>query len=602
MVAVNLAPDYRVHDLLQLRPALRSDLIFTPCGGRIPYYNVEDPLRGKFYRVGLAEYTLISLLDGRRTLEEVLRDTAAVLRSEAFTEMETAAVVRWLHEAQLLDARGATVDAGRSAESELASRVARHNPLVARIPLVHPQDWFFRLAAICDWLFRPWFVVCWVAIVSAAVISLIAQSERLVAGGREVLYLHRGLWLGACWLALKLIHETAHGLVCTRYGGSVRQAGVVLVLFVPLAYVDVTSSWRFSSPWQRIAVATAGMYAELLVAAVAALIWSVTSAGALNDVCFNVLFMAGVGTLLFNANPLMRFDGYYIVSDLLGLPNLAGLGRTALADLARRWLLGQPARFASGTRRAPVRDRLRSGVLVLEPRGIGGPDRGCRVAVPRRGHRAGGRCRGALVGCAAGPDLCATVAGRQFLRAHGRRTAMRFGVAMVVAAALFAWLPAPWLQRAPAIVEYASLTILRAQAPGLVRQVFVASGEQVASGRALIELENEQLQQELRDLELALEQSELRLCTLRKREQLAALQAELAENKKLADRRQEKQREAAHLTIVAPCMGRSSHPISSNCSARTRRPVRNSWPSATRITRNWCCPSTRKTSRISRTR
>ena len=214
MVAVDHSPDFRVHDLLRLRPALRGDLIFTPCGGGIPYYRVEDPLRGKFYRVGLAEYTLISLLDGRRTLEEVLRETAALLNSEAFTELETAAVVRWLHEAQLLETRGATVEAARPAEQAMTSRLARNNPLVARIPLVHPQDWFIRLATVGHWLFHPWFVVCWGVMVSAAVVRLLAQHERLVAGGREVFYLDRGLWLGACWLALKLIHEMAHGLAC----------------------------------------------------------------------------------------------------------------------------------------------------------------------------------------------------------------------------------------------------------------------------------------------------------------------------------------------------------------------------------------------------
>ena len=124
------------------------------------------------------------------------------------------------------------------------------------------------------------------------------------------------------------------------------------MLFVPMAYVDVTSSWRFSSTWQRVAVATAGMYVELMVAAVAALTWSVSSPGAVSDLCFNVLFMAGVSTLLFNANPLMRFDGYYILSDLVGLPNLAGLGRMAVADLARRGLLGVPSRGLHLTRRA----------------------------------------------------------------------------------------------------------------------------------------------------------------------------------------------------------------------------------------------------------
>ncbi len=144
----------------------------------------------------------------------------------------------------------------------------------------------------------------------------------------------------------------AHGLACARYGGRVRQAGVILVLFVPMAYVDVTSSWRFSSTWQRIVVATAGMYVELMVAAVAALIWSVSSPGAVSDLCFNVLFMAAVSTLLFNANPLMRFDGYYMLSDLVGLPNLASLGRTAVTDLARHGLLGVPSRGLPLTARA----------------------------------------------------------------------------------------------------------------------------------------------------------------------------------------------------------------------------------------------------------
>jgi multidrug resistance efflux pump len=111
-------------------------------------------------------------------------------------------------------------------------------------------------------------------------------------------------------------------------------------------------------------------------------------------------------------------------------------------------------------------------------------------------------------------------------------------------------------------VEYAPLTILRAQAPGLVSRVHVVSGQRVESGQLLVELDNEQLHQELRDLDLALEQSEGRLRTLRNREQLAALEAELAEHKNLTDRREEKRREAAHLEIVAPCPGQvlTPHP------------------------------------------
>ena len=444
---MNHAPDHRVHDLLRLRPALRSDLIFTPCGGDIPYYSVEDPLRGKFYRVGLAEYTLISLLDGRRTLEEVVHQAASLLRSEAFTEMETAAVVRWLHDAQLLEARGATMDAPPPAEQNVTSRLARRNPLVIRIPLVHPQDWFVRLEPVCSWLFSPWFVLCWGVIASSAVTCLIVQYERLVADGREIFYLDRGLWLGACWLALKLIHETAHGLACTRYGGSVRQAGVILVLFVPLAYVDVTSSWRFSSTWRRIVVAAAGMYVELVAATVAALVWCFTSPGTLNDLCFNLLFMAGVGTLLFNANPLMRFDGYYILSDLLGLPNLAGLGRMGLADLARRWLLGLPSRRLHLTRR----ERL----FVT---GYGLASWGWNLMVAASLivgatlllHGAGSVLAVAAVvlwwGLPAGRTCVGLLRQDGFSGAHRRRGLVRLSAAALAVAAVLAWLPAPWLR------------------------------------------------------------------------------------------------------------------------------------------------------------
>ena len=310
-------------------------------------------------------------------------------------------------------------------------------------------------------------------------------------------------------------------------------------------------------------MATAGMYVELMVAAVAALIWSVSSPGAVSDLCFNVLFMAAVSTLLFNANPLMRFDGYYMLSDLVGLPNLASLGRTAVTDLARHGLLGVPSRGLPLTARAHFFVTAYGlaawcwSLLVAA---------GLIMGAALLFHGAG------IVLAAAGVVLWwGLPLGRACLglirpggvsAEHRWRGVVRLAVAAIVVAALLVGLPAPWLQRTPALVEYAPLTILRAQAPGLVSRVHVVSGQRVESGQLLVELDNEQLHQELRDLDLALEQSEGRLRTLRNREQLAALEAELAEHKNLTDRREEKRREAAHLEIVAPCPGQvlTPHP------------------------------------------
>ena len=138
-----------------------------------------------------------------------------------------------------------------------------------------------------------------------------------------------------------MLHETAHGLACKRFGGTVGSAGFTLLFFMPLAYVDVTSSWRFRSKWQRIATAAAGIYAELFVASIATMVWAASSPGTLQTMALNIALTAGVSTLVFNANPLVRFDGYFILSDLLEMPNLYSCGQQWMADFLQWHVLGR---------------------------------------------------------------------------------------------------------------------------------------------------------------------------------------------------------------------------------------------------------------------
>jgi putative peptide zinc metalloprotease protein len=149
-------------------------------------------------------------------------------------------------------------------------------------------------------------------------------------------------WVGVlvAWIALKLLHETFHGLASKKYGAPVTEAGVMFCVLAPVAYIDVTSTWRLSSRRERIIVAAAGMYAELFVAALAIVAWANTGEGLLHRMCLVIAATASIGTLLVNLNPLMRFDGYYILSDLLDIPNLSTLGRQYVAFKLRRWLLG----------------------------------------------------------------------------------------------------------------------------------------------------------------------------------------------------------------------------------------------------------------------
>ena len=238
---------------------------------------------------------------------------------------------------------------GEDADGNNGQEKGQWNPLCLKIPLFRPDPLLTRLLPWTSWLFS------FPATAAAALLGMVggpvrcfrighASWKRLEASCPQA----GGFGIGIAWLAIKVIHELAHGIVCKRYSGNARQAGVVLILGAPIAYVDVTSSWRFRSKWQRIHTAAAGIYVELLISAIAAIAWCNLQPGVVSDLCFQTIVIAGVATILFNANPLMRFDGYYILTDLLNLPNLAPEGQQFVRHLARRTFLGVPSHLSWG--------------------------------------------------------------------------------------------------------------------------------------------------------------------------------------------------------------------------------------------------------------
>jgi putative peptide zinc metalloprotease protein len=141
------------------------------------------------------------------------------------------------------------------------------------------------------------------------------------------------------FLISKLLHEMSHAAACKRFGGEVHKLGVMLLIFAPMPYVDATSAWGFRHRRERLLVGLAGVLAELALAAVAALIWAHTAPGTLNALAYNVMFVASVSTLVFNLNPLLRFDGYHIAVDLFDMPNLYQRSREQLRYLGEMYLL-----------------------------------------------------------------------------------------------------------------------------------------------------------------------------------------------------------------------------------------------------------------------
>ena len=540
---------------------LRSDLVFTPqtTSGTV-WYLVEDPVNSKYYRVGLPEYTFISLLDGQTTVSDAVGLTANALPEHELSEQDVTSICKWLVEADLAHT-AASAHANRlvaSAESAEKGKTGRRlNPIIVQLPLCHPDRFLRAIVPWVGWFYAAPAFAVWSVVMLAAAYRVAEQWDRFAASSEGILSPERWLWLGLCWLFLKVVHELSHGIVCKKYGGSVREAGVLLILFAPIAYVDVTSSWRFCSKWQRIHTAAAGIYIELSIASVAALIWSTTRPGLVNDLCFNLVIMASLMTVVFNANFLMRFDGYYVLADWLEIPNLYAIGQQYLRYFGRTYLLG-----------------IQSG-LPCWPRGKGGFIRVYgfaamiwRVAV----------CAGLVIAAAAlfhgAGIVLAVLAGTLWLGLpavrfgkflicpgqFGRPNRLRFlsivGSATVAGTLLLIKVPWWGAYRAPVIVEFSPLAVVRTGSPGMVRQICVRSGQFVKVGQVLAVLENEELELELADLEIAIQQSLLKGRSYQQKNEIAAYQAELDNVKGLEKQQDEKQAEVEQLTVRAPKGGK----------------------------------------------
>jgi len=318
--------------------------------GRV-WHVLRDPASQKFFRVEEGGYRFVGLLDGRRSVDRAWQDAAALGGDDAPTQGEVIALLGRLHTANLLESgvpgdAAALFDRQRRRETQERRRTLA-NPLFLRIPLWDPDRFLDRALPLLGWMFSPVGFLLWLGLLGAAALALASRADGLWRQGQGVLAPENLPWLYLMMALVKLLHELGHGIAAKRFGraegagGEVHTLGLMLLVLMPVPYVDASASWAFRSKWRRAAVAAAGMYVELAVAALAAIVWVNTAPGTLTGaLAFNAIFVAGVSTLLFNANPLIRFDAYFILSDLTEQPNLMGRAQTRLLFLVKHHLYG----------------------------------------------------------------------------------------------------------------------------------------------------------------------------------------------------------------------------------------------------------------------
>lgn len=554
--------DEATRDLLHSQLKLNDDLTVRPEPvGDVVWYHLEAQRSGRFFRLGRAEYTFISFLDGTTTAAAAVGYTASELGPDAFTTEQAVSILHWLVENDLARSaeHGVTVsDTSVSSVRDARKAVERLNPLCLRLPLGNPDRFVEKLTVACGWIHAWPTILASGALLITALVGIAGRWSEFRGAARLVLSADNWLWLTLTWIVLKIVHEASHAVACKRLGGKVPETGLIFILFAPVAYVDVTSSLKFATRWQRMQVAFAGMYAELVLAATALLLWTRIDSPAMQHFLYNVIVMASISTLLFNANPLMKFDGYFLLSDWLAIPNLAGRSNDLWRAFLRHVWLGQRTTLGSkesGWRQGVLvtygfaalawRISVMAGLLIAastmwQGLGLVLAVLGC-VAL-------GSRSLGALLFSA---RRLLIQAPSQFVRAAL--------VSSVVGAMLVAtlWLtPWPFASTAPGFVEHQDLAVVRAGSSGFVRSTHVVDGQAVVAGQLLIELENLELITEVNDLLAQIDQADLRYLKHVKDLKHAEAQIEAAHRDSLDKRLTEKRRQLESLTIRAPVAGR----------------------------------------------
>ncbi|MDF2234973.1 peptidase M50 [Albimonas sp. CAU 1670] len=343
---------YRVADL---RPRLRSQAeIHRQVFRGQTWYVVQDHQSGRFFRLSPAANLIVCLMDGRRSMQALWDHACRTFPDDPPTQDEVIRLLSQMHSSDLLqgeiapDMAELERRASKQKSRDLLSRI--RNPLAMRFPLLDPDRFLEATLPLVRWIFSPVGLLLWAALVATGATLAVMNFRALGADVADrVLAADNLLILFLAYPLVKAVHELGHGYAAKAFGGEVHEMGVMMLVFMPVPYVDATSSAAFPSKWKRALVGAAGIMVELALAAAAMIFWLQAEPGIARAFAFNVMLIGGVSTLLFNGNPLLRFDGYYVFSDLIGIPNLGMRSNKQVFHLIRSRLLGDKSSESPAT-------------------------------------------------------------------------------------------------------------------------------------------------------------------------------------------------------------------------------------------------------------
>lgn len=334
---------YRVASLTpRLRPHLR--VARHRYRGRA-WYVVHDLASGRIHRFTPAAWMLIGQLDGTRTVDAVWQGIAATLDEEAPSQTEVIRLLSQLHQQDLILYSG-TPDLADLLEryNKQATQVIRQNltnPMSFRVPLWDPDAFLTAALPFVRWLTGWWGLALWAVLVAAGLATAALNWGRLTTDlAGQLLSTQNLVIMALTYPLLKGLHELAHGFLAKVRGLEVREMGIMFLVFFPVPYVDASAAAALPNKWHRAAVAAGGIFIETAVASVAVMVWANAETGFTAAVAYSLVMIGGLSTLVVNGNPLLKFDGYFVMSDLVEIPNLAQRANKFWGHLAERYAFG----------------------------------------------------------------------------------------------------------------------------------------------------------------------------------------------------------------------------------------------------------------------
>jgi putative peptide zinc metalloprotease protein len=311
------------------------------------YWILKDPIGARYFRLQEEEYALLKLFNGNHSLDEIKKAFEKQFPPQKITLDELQHLLGQFHQSGLIIA--STPHQGeellkrskKRKRKELTQKLT--NILAIKFKGIDPDAIFTFVYPFVRWCFHPLTLSAGLLLCLSALLLILVQFDIFRAKLPEFYTFFSPvniLCLSVVLAATKVLHEFGHGLTAKHFGGECHEMGVMILVLTPCLYVNVSDSWLLPNKWHRIAIAAAGVCVECTLAAICTFVWWFSVPGLLHYLALNIMFVSSVSTILFNVNPLLRYDGYYMLSDYLEIPNLRQKATKILTQKCSQWFLG----------------------------------------------------------------------------------------------------------------------------------------------------------------------------------------------------------------------------------------------------------------------